>query len=130
MMMVLMCLAGITGAQQTEEELPRIVKNEADPLGAGLARLTFYYRSVDPLHPGDSITMSGAIFLPKDIYEWKKTAAGIILLNHYTTLRRNEAPSTYETSSFKNTIEKNLWMPMRMRRCCSKIWATLRGVCW
>ena len=110
MIMVLMCLAGITGAQQTEEELPRIVKNEADPLGAGLARLTFYYRSVDPLHPGDSITMSGAIFLPKDIYEWKKTAAGIVLLNHYTTLRRNEAPSTYETSSFKNTIEKNLYL--------------------
>ena len=65
----LLILTGTVWSQQAEGGLPRIVNDEADVYGSGMGRLTFHYRSVDPLHPGDSITMSGAIFVPNDIYD-------------------------------------------------------------
>lgn len=105
---VLMTLTGTAWGQQPDGELPRIVKDEADVFGSGMGRLSYYYRSVDPLHVGDSITLSGAIFVPNDIYDRKKTAAGIILLNHPTVMRRNEAPTTYESHLIGNTIEGNI----------------------
>lgn len=101
-------LTGTVWSQQAEDGLPRIVNDEADVYGSGMGRLTFHYRSVDPLHPGDSITMSGAIFVPNDIYDRKKKAAGILLLNHPTVMRRSEAPSTYESHIIENTIEGNI----------------------
>ena len=103
---MLLTLTGTAWGQQSE--LPCIVKDEPDLYGSGMGRLTFHYRSVDPLHPGDSITMSAAIFVPNDIYDRKKTAAGIILLNHPTVMRRNEAPTTYEERIIGNTIEGNI----------------------
>ena len=103
---MLLTLTGTAWGQQSE--LPCIVKDEPDLYGSGMGRLTFHYRSVDPLHPGDSITMSAAIFVPNDIYDRKKTAAGIILLNHPTVMRRNEAPTTYEEHLIGNTIEGNI----------------------
>ena len=104
----LLILTGTVWSQQAEGGLPRIVNDEADVYGSGMGRLTFHYRSVDPLHPGDSITMSGAIFVPNDIYDRKKKATGILLLNHPTVMRRNEAPSTYESHIIENTIEGNI----------------------
>lgn len=103
---MLLTLTGTAWGQQSE--LPCIVKDEPDLYGSGMGRLTFHYRSVAPLHPGDSITMSAAIFVPNDIYDRKKTAAGIILLNHPTVMRRNEAPTTYEERIIGNTIEGNI----------------------
>lgn len=108
LMLALLTITITAKAQQAEEELPRIVNDEADVFGSGMARLSFHYRSVDPLHPGDSITMSAAIFVPNDIYDRKKKAAGILLLNHPTVMRSDEAPTTYVSGIIKNTIEGNI----------------------
>lgn len=53
---------------------------------ASIDQATVRYRSVSPR--GDSITLSGKIFLPK-----KKNAKNIIIASHYTICANSEAPS-------------------------------------
>lgn len=55
-------------------------------VGAAIRQIVVTYRSVTPL--GDSVTLSGKIFIPK-----QGTLRNIIVANHYTICSNAEAPS-------------------------------------
>lgn len=53
--------------------------------------INFVYPSVDPF--GKSITLSGSIIIPENIYKGFCKSEGILLFNHVTAANKNEAPT-------------------------------------
>ena len=76
------------------EELDRTVAfnyNDKDYFTRGVHQINFLYPSTDPW--GEPITLSGAIFIPQNIWEGEAASEGVLLFNHYTIFDANEAPT-------------------------------------
>ena len=56
-----------------------------------MVRMSILYPSTDP--DGQLVTLSGVIYVPKDIWEGEKKSKGIMLVNHFTITGNSECPT-------------------------------------
>ena len=78
-----------------------------DPITRQVKKMDFVYPSVDP--QGNPVTLSGTVLIPLEIWEGETKSDGIILVNHFTTMLKQQAPtrgffgleSLYIASPFK-----------------------------
>lgn len=73
-----------------------------------IMKLNYVYPSVDPT--GASISLSGTILIPKNLWEGEAKCEGILLFNHYTKFHKDEAP-TRENGELENMFLANPLKP-------------------
>ncbi len=72
------------------EELSSI--DDTEPISTRAAhQINFVYPSIDPY--GEPVTLSGAIWVPDNIWNAEDDSEGIVLFNHFTTISNNMLPS-------------------------------------
>ena len=72
------------------EELSSI--DDTEPISTRAAhQINFVYPSIDPY--GEPVTLSGAIWIPDNIWNAEDDSEGIVLFNHFTTISNNMLPS-------------------------------------
>ncbi len=80
-----------------EEELEMISRqvefgyNDLVLFNRNVKVINFVYPSVDPF--GKSITLSGSIIIPENIFNGNCKSEGILLFNHFTVANKDEAPT-------------------------------------
>ena len=62
-----------------------------NPITRQVKKMDFVYPSVDPV--GNPVTLSGTVLIPRDIWDGEAKSDGIILVNHFTTMQKNQAPT-------------------------------------
>lgn len=69
-----------------------------------IMKLNYVYPSVDPY--GASISLSGTMLIPMNLWEGKDKCEGILLMSHYTKFHKDEAP-TRENGELENMFLAN-----------------------
>ena len=84
--------------------------SNSDPISTRAARLiNFVYPSVDPY--GEPVTLSGAMWIPENIWNAEDDSEGIILMNHFTTTSANMLPSNGRMCFLESMMLANPLMP-------------------
>lgn len=73
-----------------------------------VTKVNYVYPSTDPY--GESITLSGTILIPNEIWCGLVKCDGILMVNHYTKFHRNEAP-TISNGEIENMFLANPLRP-------------------
>ena len=73
-----------------------------------IMKLNYVYPSTDPF--GESVTLSGTILIPEEIWTGKQRSEGILMVNHYTKFHRDEAP-TVSNGELENMLLANPLKP-------------------
>ena len=72
---------------------------DIDPISTRAAhQINFVYPSTDPY--GEPVTLSGAIWIPDNIWNAEDDSEGIVLFNHFTTTSSNMLPSIHPSMAF------------------------------
>ncbi len=74
------------------------------PTNRAIMKVNYVYPSTDP--SGESITLSGTMLIPEEIWTGQCCSEGILMLNHYTKFHRDEAP-TRSNGELENILLAN-----------------------
>ncbi len=73
-----------------------------------IVKVNYVYPSTDPF--GQSITLSGTMLIPSEIWSGEAKSEGILMMNHYTKFHRDEAP-TISNGELENMLLANPLKP-------------------
>ncbi len=73
-----------------------------------IVKVNYVYPSTDPF--GESITLSGTMLIPSEIWSGEAKSEGILMMNHYTKFHRDEAP-TISNGELENMLLANPLKP-------------------
>ncbi len=73
-----------------------------------IIKVNYVYPSTDPF--GESITLSGTMLIPSEIWSGETPSEGILMVNHYTKFHRDEAP-TISNGELENMLLANPLKP-------------------
>lgn len=73
-----------------------------------IIKVNYVYPSTDPF--GQSITLSGTMLIPSEIWSGEAKSEGILMMNHYTKFHRDEAP-TISNGELENMLLANPLKP-------------------
>lgn len=73
-----------------------------------IVKVNYVYPSTDPF--GQSITLSGTMLIPSEIWSGETPSEGILMMNHYTKFHRDEAP-TISNGELENMLLANPLKP-------------------
>lgn len=73
-----------------------------------IIKVNYVYPSTDPF--GESITLSGTMLIPSEIWSGEAKSEGILMMNHYTKFHRDEAP-TISNGELENMLLANPLKP-------------------
>lgn len=73
-----------------------------------IVKVNYVYPSTDPF--GESITLSGTMLIPSEIWSGETPSEGILMVNHYTKFHRDEAP-TISNGELENMLLANPLKP-------------------
>jgi hypothetical protein len=73
-----------------------------------ITKVNYVYPSTDPF--GNSITLSGTMLIPEEIWSGQVKSEGILMVNHYTKFHRDEAP-TISNGEIENMLLANPLYP-------------------